>query len=56
MIAGRAVIEQAKGVLAYQRAIDMGAAYGALLEVGRERGVSLTAAAESIVRSAHDRS
>lgn len=56
VIAGRAVIERAKGVLAHQQGIDMGAAYEAVLEVSRERGVSLTAAAQSVVRSAHARS
>lgn len=48
----RTVVEQAKGVLAYQRGVDVEEAYDLLLERVRVDGVSLSATAADIVRHA----
>ena len=48
----RTVVEQAKGVLAYQRGVDVEEAYDLLLERVRVHGVSLSATAADIVRHA----
>jgi AmiR/NasT family two-component response regulator len=48
----RTVVEQAKGVLAYQRGVDVEQAYDLLLERVRVDGVSLSATAADIVRHA----
>lgn len=53
-ITARALVEQAKGVLAYQRGIDMGAAYLGLLAESRRTGRPLTETARGIIGSAHD--
>lgn len=47
---GRAVVERAKGVLAYRLGVDMAAAYDVLVE--RSRGGSLTATAGAVVADA----
>lgn len=47
---GRAVIERAKGALAYTDDLSLAAAYAELLRRGREAGHSLTAAAEQVLR------
>ncbi|WP_162263904.1 GAF and ANTAR domain-containing protein [Terrabacter sp. Soil811] len=54
-LTGRTVIEQAKGVLAYQRAISTEQAYALLLQQAREARLSVTRMAETIVRSAYTR-
>ena len=51
-LVARTVVEQAKGVLAYQRGVDVEQAYDLLLERVRVYGVSLSAAAADIVRGA----
>jgi ANTAR domain/GAF domain len=51
-LAARSAIEQAKGVLAYQRDLDMEAAYNALLELARTRGTSLAEAVQAVLDSA----
>lgn len=48
----RIVIEQAKGVLAYQQGIDMAAAYVLLKAIASEDGQTLTQVAERIVVNA----
>ncbi|MFC5731410.1 MULTISPECIES: ANTAR domain-containing protein [Nocardioides] len=53
-LAGRAVIEQAKGVLAEQRALDLGDAYRQLLELEKETGQPLTEVARSLIRAAQE--
>jgi hypothetical protein len=52
-IAGRAVIERAKGVLAYRLGVDMGDSYRRLLEHALANDLSVSAAAEQVVRDAH---
>jgi AmiR/NasT family two-component response regulator len=52
-IAGRAVIERAKGVLAYRLGLDMGDSYRRLLEHALANDLSVSAAAEQVVRDAH---
>lgn len=49
---GRVVVEQAKGVLAYQLDIDMAAAYDELLRRSERDGTSLTAAAAATIDEA----
>jgi GAF domain-containing protein len=49
---GRTLIEQAKGVLAYQLEIDMASAYTALMRLADERGQSLSVVAADVVASA----
>jgi transcriptional regulator with GAF, ATPase, and Fis domain len=51
-LVARTVVEQAKGVLAYQRGVDVEQAYDLLLERVRVDGVSLSATAADIVRHA----
>ncbi|KRE98999.1 hypothetical protein ASG88_14760 [Nocardioides sp. Soil777] len=48
----RSGIEQAKGVLAYQRDIDMEAAYDALVALARARGTTLADAATTVMDGA----
>ncbi len=48
---GRAVIEQAKGVLRYREGLSYAAAYGDLLGRAQRAGHSLTEVAEDILRS-----
>jgi hypothetical protein len=48
-VAGRAVLEQAKGVLAYHLNLGMDAAHGVLLARAATAGLGLTAIAEQIV-------
>jgi hypothetical protein len=50
---GRTVIEQAKGVLAYQLAVSTEKAYGVLLGRARDNGSTVTATAQNIVKSAY---
>jgi hypothetical protein len=52
-IAGRAVIEQAKGVLCQQFGTDMGESYRRLLERARTHGRTVTEMAEETIRQAH---
>jgi len=54
-LTGRTIIEQAKGVLAYQRAMSTEQAYAVLLQQARDAGRSVTAVAQSVVRSAYTR-
>jgi GAF domain-containing protein len=49
---GRNVIEQAKGVLAYQRDIDVADAYDHLTRLAQERGLGLTEAALDVIAEA----
>ncbi|MFJ2299379.1 ANTAR domain-containing protein [Oerskovia paurometabola] len=49
---GRVVVEQAKGVLAYQLDIDMAAAYDELLRRSERDGTALTAAAAATIDEA----
>ena len=52
-LAGRIVIEQAKGVLAYQRRLSMSEAFDALREIANSNGhASLTEAAHRVVMEA----
>lgn len=51
-LTSRGTIEQAKGVLAYQRDIDMEAAYDVLVSLAQERRTPLAETAESVVDSA----
>jgi ANTAR domain len=48
----RTIVEQAKGVLAYQRGIPIDEAYDMLLDLARTDGLTLSAAAAAIVRQA----
>jgi AmiR/NasT family two-component response regulator len=54
-LAGRTVIEQAKGVLAEQTGVDMAEAYRLLVQRARANQVSLTDAAVSIIQQAQRR-
>lgn len=51
-LAARSGIEQAKGVLSWQRDVDMEAAYAALLDIARDRGVGVREAARVVVEQA----
>lgn len=52
-IAGRAVIEQAKGVLSHQLGVDMGESYRHLMERARAHGSTVTQMAQELIRQAH---
>lgn len=54
-LAGRIIIEQAKGVIAFQQTLDMSAAYDLLVRTANRNRTSLTAAAEEIVTGAQRR-
>jgi ANTAR domain/GAF domain len=51
----RAIIEQAKGVLAYQERLDMAAAFDRLLEMADDHGHDLRVTAADVVRRASHR-
>lgn len=51
-LASRAVLEQAKGVLAHQHDLDMGEAYDALVDLAGRRGLTLGDAARTVVDGA----
>jgi transcriptional regulator with GAF, ATPase, and Fis domain len=52
-IMARSQVEQAKGVLAYVRGIDMSEAYDVLRDLASERGTTLTRTAIDLVREQH---
>lgn len=52
-LAGRVVIEQAKGVLVEREELDPAAAYERLLNEARERGEALTEVARTVVEQAY---
>jgi transcriptional regulator with GAF, ATPase, and Fis domain len=52
-VTARAVVEQAKGVLAYRHDLDMGAAYRLLIDRVRDSGTTLTEEARHIVEREH---
>jgi len=52
-VSSRAVIEQAKGVLAHQLGADMSSAFNELLNTARRTGESLTATATEVVKKAY---
>lgn len=54
-LAGRVVIEQAKGVLAHREGLTMGQAFARLLELADERGEPLGEACRYVVEDAHAR-
>jgi transcriptional regulator with GAF, ATPase, and Fis domain len=54
-LAGRTVIEQAKGVIAHLAGVDMAAAYDLLVQRAVKHGVSLTQAAVGVVEDARKR-
>jgi transcriptional regulator with GAF, ATPase, and Fis domain len=54
-LAGRTVIEQAKGVLAQLSDVDMAAAYELLVQRAADSGVSLTQAANGVIEDARKR-
>jgi GAF domain-containing protein len=51
-LAGRTVVEQAKGVIAQQRGVDMPSAYDLLMGMATEHQASLSVVAEDFVRMA----
>lgn len=51
-LTGRGAIEQAKGVLSFQRDIDMEAAYDALVRLAQERRTPLTETADAVLEGA----
>jgi AmiR/NasT family two-component response regulator len=53
-ITARSQVEQAKGVLAYLRNLDMPAAYEELLQLARDRGRTLTETARDVVREQYE--
>jgi hypothetical protein len=53
-ITARSQVEQAKGVLAYLRDLDMPAAYEELLQLARDRGRTLTETARDVVREQYE--
>jgi len=54
-LVGRLVIEQAKGVIAFQQSLDMSAAYDLLVRTASRKRTSLTHTAERIVANAQHR-
>lgn len=52
-VTSRAVIEQAKGVLAFQLETDLNVAYDELLADARRTGHRLSAAAADVIEKAH---
>jgi GAF domain-containing protein len=50
-LAGRTVIEQAKGVVAFREGVDVGVAYERLVATARDRGVSVTDMARIVLAS-----
>ena len=54
-LVGRIVIEQAKGVVAFQQTLDMAAAYDVLVRTASRKRTSLTHTAERIVAKAQHR-
>ncbi|MCW2523946.1 MAG: hypothetical protein JWO63_2281 [Frankiales bacterium] len=54
-LASRAIVEQAKGVLAYLEGIDMGEAYERLLSRSRDSGEPLGRVAQLVVQDAQQR-
>jgi GAF domain-containing protein len=54
-LAGRVVVEQAKGVLAFQLSLDMAAAYDELLKRSSVNGARLTQTAHDVLRDAQQR-
>ena len=54
-LAARTLVEQAKGVLAYQHGIPVDEAYDRLRQLARRQGSTLSAAAARLVRAASDR-
>ncbi|WP_051640355.1 GAF and ANTAR domain-containing protein [Cellulomonas sp. URHE0023] len=52
---GRVVIEQAKGVLAFQQGLDMGSAYEELVRLSRTRRATLAQVASDVLRAAQTR-
>ena len=54
-LVGRLVIEQAKGVIAFQQSLDMSAAYDLLVRTASRKRTSLTHTAERIVAKAQHR-
>ena len=51
-LSSRGVVEQAKGVIAYQDRVDLGAAYVALLHRAEASGTGLTSTALEVVSEA----
>jgi transcriptional regulator with GAF, ATPase, and Fis domain len=49
-IAGRTVIERAKGILAYARGVDMAGAYDLLVTMSEEQGSTLSHTAADVIR------
>ena len=54
-LVGRIIIEQAKGVIAFQQTLDMSAAYDLLVRTASRKRTSLTHTAERIVAKAQHR-
>jgi len=55
-LAGRTVVEQAKGVIAQQQGLDMASAYDVLVTMADENGASLSAIAGNVVHRAQHES
>ena len=53
-VSSRTVVEQAKGVLAYQRGSDMAEAYAELLRLAEEWGTTPSRAAQRVLRTASE--
>ncbi|QIK75051.1 GAF and ANTAR domain-containing protein [Nocardioides piscis] len=52
VLATRSTVEQAKGVLAWQRSLEIADAYHALLTIADEQGLTLSEAARAVLRHA----